>query len=208
MAAVVRTEINANYLWEALKKSSALFSRLFDEFGFATETDALRFLSLLMSSDIVLGESVAHSIGSFIREKSWLQVTEEVRNQYRGRRDLRPIMSECYHLLGPVDRLWVSFSLNLSPYLSIEEAWTAFEAEAVSLYPNGPTDHELWSRSGGHNEDLPSGDTGRARWHYCIRELRNGKPPGAVALLNEMLAEYSHNDTLKQLSRQSLWSHG
>lgn len=96
----------------------------------------------------------------------------------------------------------MSYQLNMTYNLSSDEAWEAFETEALTLYPKGPSERELWSRSGGYIEDLAIEDTGRASWSRCVRELRAGKAPGVQALIGEMSNEYPHNDALRQLKRQ------
>lgn len=71
----------------------------------------------------------------------------------------------------------------------------------VTLYPHGPTDHEIWSRSGGDLASLRGGSTGRAAWHAALRTLFLGGG-GAItmdSLLNEAAVEYGNNPQLMRL---------
>lgn len=71
----------------------------------------------------------------------------------------------------------------------------------VVLYPQGPTDGEIWSRSGGDLANLCVGGSGRATWHAALRMLALGGG-GAItmdSLLIEAAAEYGNNSQLRSL---------
>jgi hypothetical protein len=71
----------------------------------------------------------------------------------------------------------------------------------VTLYPQGPTDREIWSRSGGDLAGLRGGSSGRAAWHAALRTLSLGGG-GAItmdSLLSEAAAEYGNNPQLLRL---------
>jgi hypothetical protein len=71
----------------------------------------------------------------------------------------------------------------------------------VTLYPLGPTDREIWSRSGGDLARLRGGSTGRAAWHAALRTLFLGGG-GTITvdfLLKEAAAEYENNPQLNRL---------
>lgn len=84
-------------------------------------------------------------------------------------------------------------------YVTDDEAWEILESEAAALYPAGPADQEVWSRSSGKNADLPKDLTGRAQWHRCLKDLRAGKGPAPRKLIRTMLEDFSRNPTLIQL---------
>lgn len=71
----------------------------------------------------------------------------------------------------------------------------------VALYPQGPTDREIWSRAGGDLATLRAGSTGRAAWHAALRTLSLGGG-GAItmdSLLEEASAEFANNLGLRCL---------
>jgi len=204
-ATVVTIAKGSGYLIDALRRAPASLPFYLEEFGFASDREAYQFLMDLSNSDLRLGESAAKALGQAIHSNQWAQAAKDAKGLLNSRLDLYPVYRECYRLLGPVDRLWISYKIGLPPSLSVEEAWEAFEAEAVELYPTGPWHDELWSCSGGRNEDLIYDGTGRASWHRCVRSLRNGMPPGAEAVLRVMAEQYFYNDTLRQLQRQRFW---
>lgn len=207
LATAVRTEITTRgYLIQVLRRAPAALPIYLRDFGFSSEREAQSFLFDLQQSDCVLSESEAQSLGRMFNYNSWTQTAREAKRFLHSRPDFRPMMKECLSLLGIIDRLWVSYQLGVPVHLLPDDAWAAFETEAISLYPRGPSERELWSRSNGLNEDLANEDNGRATWHRCTRELRSGKAPGVHALLNVMLEDFPFNDTLKQLSKQNFWS--
>jgi len=69
------------------------------------------------------------------------------------------------------------------------------------LYPQGPTDREIWSRAGGDLASLRAASTGRAAWHAALRTLSLGGG-GAItmdSLLKEAASEYGSNPHLRRL---------
>jgi hypothetical protein len=203
LAKIVRAEVSARgYLIDALQREPGVLLRYLQHFAFSSEHEAESFLSDLRQSGCILTDSVARTVGRIFLENQWKYAARNASLYIATRTDFRPLVKECFALLGFMERLIVGFQLELPVHLSVDEAWEAIEAEATGLYPWGPADQELWSRSGGHNEDLANEDNGRAQWHRCLKELRSGKTPGVNALLQVMIEDYPHNDTLKQLSQQ------
>ncbi len=193
------------YLTEALKRAPAAFMAYLEDFCFETDREVYDFLMDLSSGPLRLNEAAAKALGQLIFNNKWHDVATDAKNLLTTRSDLAPLYRECFRLLSIVDRLWVTYKIGLPPPLTSEEAWEAFEAEAVALYSTGPWHDELWSRSGGDSGDLSNEGSGRASWHRCIRSLRNGMAPGAEAVLREMASQYPYNDTLRQLKRQGFW---
>nr|WP_271453482.1 MULTISPECIES: hypothetical protein [unclassified Acidovorax] len=204
-AVIVSIVKHRGYLIEVLRRSPAAFLLYLDDFCFESDREVYEFLLDLSHSDIRLNEAAAKAVGQLINRNQWRGAARDAKDLLNVRTDLIPLYRECYRLLGFVDMLWVSYKIGLPPPLTKDEAWEAFEAEAVALYPSGPWHDELWSRCGGDPGVLSNEGSGRASWHRCIRGLRNGLAPGAEAVLHEMTNQYRYNDTLRQLQRQSFW---
>lgn len=206
LSTAVRTELTTRYyLIQVLRRAPATLPLYLRDFGFASEHDAQSFLRDLQQSDCVLSESAAQALGVFFNDNNWRQAVRGATQYLHHRPDFRPMMKVCLSLLSFIDQLWVGYKLGVPVHLLPDDAWAAFESEATSLYPWGPSDRELWSRSNGCNEDLTNENNGRATWHRCIKELRSGKSPGVHALLQVMLEDFPLNDTLKQLLQQNFW---
>lgn len=206
LAAAVRNVVaTGGYMSDVVRREPATLPRYFRDFPFLSEHEAEYFLNELQSQSSALSESAAVAFGKSIREHHWSRIASRAAYALRNRPDFRPMVSECLDQLSFIDKLWVTFQLGVPLHFAEDDAWTALESEAVSMYPRGPHDRELWSRSGGHNEDLAFEDTGRATWHRCLRDLRSGMPPGVEALIRVMLEDFAHSDTLRQLLRQRFW---
>lgn len=80
-----------------------------------------------------------------------------------------------------------------------DEAWQMFEETLTKLYPGGPTDQEVWSRSGGNNEDLDRRGNGVAQWHRCLIQVRSGNEPRPLKLLDTSLRDFGANPVLQVL---------
>lgn len=206
LAAAVRNVVTTRgYMTEVIRREPASLPRYFDDFPFSSEREAEFFLTELQSQTSALSESAAVAFGKSVREHSWSRIASRAAYALRNRPDFRPMVSECLDQLSFLDKLWVTFQLGVPLHLAEDDAWAALESEAVSMYPRGPHDRELWSRSGGRNEDLVFESTGRATWHRCLRDLRSGMLPGVEALIRAMLEDFAHSDTLRQLLRQRFW---
>jgi hypothetical protein len=91
------------------------------------------------------------------------------------------------HPIFKADNLEVNFAIALSqggsksvygsetkPTTKQEDPWSMLEVVLVELYPFGPRDQEVWSRSGGDLSRLPFHPTGQATWHAALRTLKQG----------------------------------
>jgi len=204
LLSAIRTQVGAeNYLLQVLQREPAALLQYLRDFGFASERDAQHFLHGVKRSSAMLTDFAARAIGEIFRENRWTRATLDAAQSLYARSDFRPLVSECLSILGYMDRMWFGLQLGFSVNLSADEAWAAFESEAISLYPRGPSERELWSRSGGRVEDLDEKGNGRAIWHRVVSELRSGRAPGVYALLNVMLEDFQFNETLKQLAQQN-----
>lgn len=91
------------------------------------------------------------------------------------------------HPIFKADNLEVNFAVALSqggkkspyapettPTAHRQDPWSVFEKIMVELYPFGPHDQEVWSRSGGDLSRLRLHPTGQAAWHAALRTLKQG----------------------------------
>jgi GTPase-associated protein 1, N-terminal domain type 1/Effector-associated domain 1 len=191
-------------LLEVLRRAPQAVPLYLQEFGFPKEEDAIQFLNDLHHSGCVIVIDTSILIGRMIKERGWKSAAFRLMDIFRGREDLHPAMRECLLLVGVLNTLWIGWWLKIPVRLTTDEAWQALEEEASNLFPAGPNDSEIWSRSGGHKGDLSGGEaSGRARWHASMKLLRSGGLPGVHRLLDTMIEDRPHSDTLRQLKVQS-----
>lgn len=194
-----------DYVLDALRREPASLPRFLADFPFATDADAFQFLKCLKTTDLRLAEASSKALGQAFVVNNWVDAARGAVYWLNARQDLRPMYRECISLISIFDRLWVSWELGMSSPLTVDQAWEAFATEASHLYPTGPWHDAIWSRSGGNEEDLVYQGTGKATWHRCIQDLRNGTAPGVDAVLKKMIEDLPHNNTLKQLQQQRFW---
>lgn len=138
----------------------------------------------------------AECIGRLVLERGWQNVAADLIARYRtGRRDLKPALRSCCDMLG----FWDRFSLGLTR-IPEQEKWEGFRDLCAELYPGGPDDGGLWERAGGYDADLAAGESGRTRWLRAVRNIRNGKGPTPLALLDEMQKDFPNNERIAHLS--------
>ena len=97
------------------------------------------------------------------------------------------------------DSVPLSWRIGKPVQIPADEAWQMFEETLAELYPQGPTHNEIWSRSGGKDEQLSSEGNGVAQWHRCIKHVRAGRGPVASELLRTALRDFSGNPVLQVL---------
>lgn len=167
-----------------MRREPASLPRFLADFPFATDADAFQFLSGLKASDLRLAEASSKALGQAFVANAWGDAARRAVSWLNARQDLRPMYRECISLVSIFDRLWVSWGLGMSSPLTVDQAWEALR-QAAHLYPSGPWHDAIWGRSGGDEEDLIYQGTGKATWHRCIQDLRNGMAPGADAVLKD-----------------------
>ena len=77
--------------------------------------------------------------------------------------------------------------------------WATLELALIELYPFGPQDQEIWSRSGGDLSRLEFHSTGQAAWHSALRKLKQGGGGRSItlkALLKTALDDFPNHPRL------------
>jgi hypothetical protein len=80
-----------------------------------------------------------------------------------------------------------------------QDPWAALESALVELYPFGPRDQEIWSRSCGDLSRLEFHSTGEAAWHSALRKLKQGGGGRSItftALLKTALDDFANHPML------------
>jgi hypothetical protein len=145
--------------------------------------------------------TAAAKLGEVILQHGWARTASKTASLVATRRDFLPVAQACQSILNLLERfaLFLQFGSQMS--ISDDEAWEVFESEATALYPAGPSDQEVWSRSSGKNADLANEANGRAQWHRCLKDVRRGKGPTANRLIHTMLEDFPRNPTLLKLEQ-------
>lgn len=144
----------------------------------------------------------AEALGRGIRDRQWSACASAAFDAARKRADFIPVVRECKELLGIFERIALAWEINLDSSVSPDDLWALLESHAAQLYPFGPTDGEIWSRSGGANEELLNEGNGKARWHRALKDVRAGRGVNPLRLLEQMHEEFPNNKALTWLIAQ------
>lgn len=181
------------------QKHPALFMSVVKEVHPDSDHDCVSLLDSLAGAGTRLAPGPAAAVGALIRERFWLSAASRAASLARTRDEFLAVCKECLNVIP----LWDSFPLSLRMGKALEirpdEAWGMFEETLAKMYPAGPTDQEVWSRSGGHNEDLNLDGTGVAQWHRCLKQVRSGNGPRPSKLLATALRDFGDNPVLQVL---------
>ncbi|TAL86444.1 MAG: hypothetical protein EPN74_04685 [Rhodanobacter sp.] len=182
------------------QKSTSLFVNVINELHPQNDYDCVALLdSLAHAPGYVLAPAPATALGKLIHDRNWKSAAARAAKHAHSRDDFLPLCRECLSSMAWWDSIPLGFRMGKPVRIPAVEAWQMFEATLAELYPHGPTDNEIWSRSGGKDELLSSEGNGVAQWHRCIKHVRAGRGPVAPDLLRTALRDFSGNLNLQIL---------
>ncbi|BBL25092.1 effector-associated domain EAD1-containing protein [Comamonas terrigena] len=190
---------SSNVLTTVAQKHPALFISVINEVHPCSDHDCVSLLDSFASNGRWLAPALASAIGALIRERLWRSAASRAASLAQTRDEFLVVCKECLDVMSLWD--WFPLSLRVGRALQVREddAWKIFEETLAKLYPSGPTDQEVWSRSGGRNEELIQEGNGIAQWHRCLKQVRSGNGPLLSKLLNTALQDFSNNSVLQIL---------
>lgn len=181
------------------QKHPALFISVINEVYPRSDHECVGLLDSFASSEQRLAPAPATAIGVLIRERFWRSAASRVASLARTRDEFLAVCRECLDVMSWWESFPVSGRVGRAVQIHQDEAWQIVEETLAKLYPGGPTDQEVWSRSGGHNEELNQEGNGVAQWHRCLKQVRSGSGPRSFKLLDTALRDFSGNSVLQVL---------
>lgn len=196
-----RSALKGNTLMTSLaQKSPALFINVINELFPQSDHECVTLLDSLASAPgHRLALAPATALGKLIRDRLWNSSAARAAKYGLSRDDFLPLCRECLSIMTWWDSIPLSFRMGKRVQIPAEDAWQMFEETLADLYPQGPTDDEFWSRSGGKGKQLSSEGNGVAQWHRCIKHVRAGQGPAPSDLLRTALRDFSGNLVLQVL---------
>lgn len=163
------------------------------------ESRFLQWLQYWLSAHRSMTFSEAELLGNLIHNRHWQRAVDYLVHLARdGLNQVKPALKHCHNMLKIID-IWL---LNIS-VITNDEKWQVLEELAADLYSGGPDTGELWERAGGRNSQLVFSETGRARWHNALSQMRKGRGPQLTRLLEEMKRDFPANSLLHHLAKDS-----
>jgi len=190
---------DSNVLTTVAQKHPALFISVINEVHPRSDHDCVSLLDSFASNEQRLAPALAAAIGALIRQRFWRSAASRAASLARTRDEFLAVCKECLDVMSLWDRFPLSLRVGGAVQVRPNEAWQMFEETLAKLYPSGPTDQEVWSRSGGHNEALNQEGNGIAQWHRCLKQVRSGNGPRFSKLLDTALQDFSGNSVLQVL---------
>jgi nucleoside phosphorylase len=86
--------------------------------------------------------------------------------------------------------------------LNEDELWKSLEEVVIQLYPKGPEDSSIWSRSDGDQSSLPYATSPRGAWHTALRTLRlggGGRGISRAKLLSRLGEDFPLNKEVQRM---------
>lgn len=160
--------------------------------------DYIRFYS---GSITTIDES---RLGSVILSKQFSLSARSVFEKVKGNGSFKTTLAVCNALVKL--NLWESFfsghllGQNISPNLIYDGLLDL----AISLYPQGPEDKDVWKKAGGEVSKLHNLKTREENWRHAINLLKSGgggKHISTKSLVNEMLNDFPNNSQLKEIKK-------
>ncbi|WP_185812412.1 effector-associated domain EAD1-containing protein [Enterobacter hormaechei] len=131
------------------------------------------------------------AIGEIIKNKNWEMVAKFVLEKSKSfSSNASLILEYCKSILPLWERLRLC---GCTP----EEKWEFLTSILIDLYPSGPDESDIWSRSGGHLWDIWSFGSGYERWRRAIEKVKKGAKPNVDDLLKEVIADFPNNERVE-----------
>lgn len=159
------------------------------------------YIQLYRGSITIVDES---RLGSVILSKQFTLSARSVFEKVKDNGSFKTTLAVCNALVKLT--LWESFfsghllGRNISPNL----VYGGLFELAVSLYPQGPEDKDIWKRAGGDISKLHNGKTREENWRHAISLLKSGgggKHISTKSLVNEMLNDFPNNNQLNEIKK-------
>ncbi len=190
---------DSNVLATIAQTQPALFISILNEVHPRSDHDCVSLLDSLAGAGMRLPPGPAAAIGALIRDRLWRSAASRAASLARTRDEFLAVCKECLNVMSLWDSVPLSLRMGKAVEVPSDEAWQMFEETLTKLYPGGPTDQEVWSRSGGNNEDLDRRGNGVAQWHRCLIQVRSGNGPRPLKLLDTSLRDFGANPVLQVL---------
>jgi hypothetical protein len=146
-------------------------------------------------------------LGKLAFSRNFSKVAHAIKSKAKEIKNFKYALVECHSLLGFFDKASLIFSGIIDDItISWDEWWSVFLDLSIRLYPEGPSENEIWKQAGGHKHDLNLKTTGKDSWIKAFHKLRNGACEDITPkkLLTAMLNEFPRNEELKTL--KDLWN--
>lgn len=161
----------------------------------AVEMEGYGFLNALHANQgverlIVRGVSDAVAGKSAADEQGWQEISSAAAAAF------------AYEILNRIAEFSSPGQEGAASGSSSDTSWSDLQNLLEQLYPNGPEDEHLWSRSGGDIAMLNLRQSGRTAWHSALRLLRNGgggREITALSLLRQVQADFPQNRDIQDL---------
>lgn len=163
---------------------------IFSRVNLFTESEFKKWLEAWFIQQPSQQNHNSKAIGEIIKNKNWGMVAKfvlEKNKTFSGNALL--ILEHCKSILPLWDRLRVC---GCTP----EEKWNFLISILIELYPSGPDESDIWSRSGGKSWDIWSSGSGYERWRRAIEKLKMGAKPNVDDLLSEVIIDFPNNEKI------------
>ncbi|MGX4641683.1 GAP1-N1 domain-containing protein [Massilia sp. SYSU DXS3249] len=196
-----RSALQGNMLMASMaEKSPAQFVNVINQLYPQSDYECVILLdSLARAPGYRLSPAPATALGKLIRDRYWTSAAARAASYGRAHDEFLPMCRECLTAMSIWDSMTLSWRVGKPVQIPEDEVWQMFEVTLAELYPQGPMHNEIWSRSGGKDEQLSSEGNGVAQWHRCIKQVRAGRGPVASDLLRTALRDFSGNAVLQAL---------
>ena len=165
--------------------------------GFLRESLLKEIFSTFYDSSDPPSEDEMRRLGRLVASRGWRNFSRHAMSRYGVQRGLREFFEICAEHL----EIWDRWRQGISEPTRAQLYDLLLET-VCELYPSGPMESEIWSRSGGNPAKLDTSGSGQRQWEEAVRKSRYGSRLRAEELILEMREDYPLNERLAYLEKQ------
>ncbi|WP_272685715.1 MULTISPECIES: GAP1-N1 domain-containing protein [Providencia] len=167
---------------------------IFNQINLFTEVDFKKWLEAWFIHQTSQQKYNSKAIGEIIKDKNWKMVAKFVLEKSEIFSSNAPLILEyCKSILPLQDRWRVCDCTD-------EEKWNFLTTILIELYPSGPDENDILSRSGGNSWDIYYLGSGYDRWRRTIEKIKKGAKPNVDDLLREVIDDFPNNEKIEVIS--------